>query len=109
MGQNLRGATCLDRQNLTEFVEHIRNSTGELSDLSGVVFAGGLSQEDLDSLVAGLSDNLATKLRSKLNLNVDKPASHELPEDSGTILGSYTKEETEQWIDEYNKVMSEVP
>ena len=108
-GTNLRGATCLDRPNLTKFAEHIRSLTGKQSGLSGVIFAGGLTQEDLDSLVEGLSDDAATKLRAKLILHVSKPVSHELPEDSGAILGSYTKEETEQWIDEYNKVMSEVP
>ena len=106
---NLRGATCLDRPNLTKFTEHIRSLTGKQSGLSGVIFAGGLTQEDLDSLVEGLSDDAATKLRAKLILHVSKPVSHELPEDSGAILGSYTKEETEQWIDEYKKAMSEVP
>ena len=108
-GVNLRGATCLDRPNLTKFAEHIRSLTGKQSGLSGVIFAGGLTQEDMNSLVEGLSDDAATELRAKLIPHVGKPVSHELPEDSGAILGSYTKEETEQWIEEYNKVMSEVP
>ena len=105
-GTNLRGATCLDRQNLTEFVEHIRNSTGELSDLSGVVFAGGLTQKSLATLSVGLSDNAATKLRTKLVPHIGKSVNHQLPENSGAITGSYTKEEAEQWITEYNEAVT---
>ena len=78
-GANFRGATCLDRENLTQFPDHIRSLTGEQSGLSEVVFAGGLTQERVDSLVAGLPGNVATRLRAKLNPHVGRPASHVLP------------------------------
>ena len=104
------------------FEERIRGRIGKESDLSSVVFAGGLSQENwdfldrdlsdeqaLDSLVADLSAEQATQLRNKLTSHIDQPASHELPENSGAITGSYTAEEAEQWIAEYNEAMAEVP
>ena len=91
------------------YSEHIRSSICRESDLSGVIFLGGLSQEDLDSLAEGLSDEKAKELREKLTPHVGKPESNELPEDSGAITGAYTAEEAEQWIAEYNESMSEVP
>ena len=41
--------------------------------------------------------------------HIGRPRSNELPEDSGAIIGTYTKEEAEQWIAEYEEAMSEVP
>ena len=79
------------------------------SDLSGVVFDGDISQADVDSLVAGLSDEKAEVLRERLEPHIDKQASHELPENSGAKIGAYTEEEAEQWIAEYEQAMSEVP
>ena len=77
--------------------------------LPGVIFAGGLSQEDVDSLVEGMSDEKANMLRRKLKSHIGQPESNQLMEDSGAIIGSYTKEEAEKWIAEYKKAMSEIP
>ena len=86
------------------FVEHIRERVGEESDLSGVTFAGGLSRENVDSLVQDLPDEEAKELRKKLEPHVGTPASrYEPPEDSGAIVGSYTAEEADRWIAEYNE------
>ena len=63
----------------------------------------------MNSLVRGLPDEKARELRSRLEPHIDQPPSHELPENSGAITGTYTAEEAEQWITEYNKAMSEVP
>ena len=41
--------------------------------------------------------------------DIDQPASYELPKNSNAITGTYTAEEAEQWIAEYNEAMSEVP
>ena len=63
----------------------------------------------MDSLVEGLSDEKARKLRRSLKPHIDQPSSHEPPASSSVITGSYTKEEAEEWIAEYEKAMSEVP
>ena len=94
---------------MTFFKEWIRKQIGTETDLSGAIFAGGLKQKDVNSLVKGLSDEKANELREKLEPHIDQPISNELPEDSGAITGAYTKEEAEEWIAEYEKAMSEVP
>ena len=90
------------------FRDHIQNQIDKETDLSGAIFAGGLSTGDLYSLIEDLSDEKANELREELESHIDQPISNELPEDSGAITGAYTKEEAEQWIAEYEKVMSEV-
>ena len=89
--------------------DRIRNAINKESDLSRVIFTGGLSPDDVDSIVIDLPDENATELRAKLEPHISKPASNELPEDSGAITGAYTAEEAEEWIAEYEKAMSEVP
>ena len=68
-----------------------------------------MTQENVDFLVEGLSDEKANELRNRLESHIDKKESHELPQGSGAVEGAYTKEEAEQWIAEYKKAMSEVP
>ena len=91
------------------FAKRMRQSIGRESNLSLAVFEGGLRQNDLDSLVRGLSDETANTLREELEQHIDRARSHQLPEDSGAITGTYTEEEAEQWIDEYEEAMSRVP
>ena len=97
----------ISQQALLPFEEQIRSQIGKESDLSGVIFAGGLSQEELESLVGGLSDEEAKGLREKLIPHVGKRASHRLPKNSGAITGAYSAEEAEEWIAEYKKATSE--
>ena len=85
------------------FEKQISSQIGKESDLSGVIFAGGLSQEELESLVGGLFDEKAKGLREKLMPHVGKPPSHQLPENSKAITGTYSAEEAEEWIAEYKK------
>ena len=87
---------------LADFESRISDRIGKDSDLDRIIFAGGLLEEDLDTLCEGLSAGQTQALREKLRPHVGKPASHELPADSGAIIGTYTKEEAEQWIAEYN-------
>lgn len=92
------------------FADRIRQAIDKETDLHGVVFAGGLSREDVDCLVEGLSNEKANELREKLEPHVGQPESNELP--TGYIhvfTGTYTEEEAEEWIAEYEKAMSEVP
>ena len=76
------------------------------SDLSGVIFTGGLSREDVDAVVKDLSDEDAKELRAKLEPHIGMPESNKLPKDSGALTGAYTKEEAETWLAEYEEAMS---
>ena len=96
-------------QDYLSFSQRMEKSIGKESDLSGVIFAGGLSQEYVDALVEGLPGDRAKKSRERLTSHIDQPKSNQLPENSGAITGSYTAEEAEKWIAEYEQAMSEVP
>ena len=105
----LLGVTCQISHG-GSFKERIENRVGQNSDLLGIIFAGGLTQENLDSLVKGLTDRSAMNLRDKLTPHVNQKKSHELPKDSGAITTPpYTQEEAEQWIADYEKAISGVP
>ena len=79
------------------FEEQIHNRIGKESDLSGVVFSGGLTQEEVDK-IEGTDD-----LKKRLQSCVGRAASHELPENSGAITGKYTQEDANNWLAEYWK------
>ena len=89
------------------FEELIRSRINQESPFRKAVFGGGLSEEDIDNLVEGLDNEEANSLRERLKLHIGLPPNHELPEGSGAITGTYTKEEAEKWIDEYRKAVSE--
>ena len=105
----LQGVSSPAVRSFDAFRERIRERKDKETDLSGVMFSGGLTKQNVDSLVGGLSEAGAKELRETLEPHIDQPVSHELPEDSGAITGAYTEEEAEQWIAEYEKAMSEVP
>ena len=90
------------------FAARMKKSIDQESDLSGAIFEGGLSREDVDFLVEGLSDEKANELREELEPHIDQPASNELPEDSGAITGAYTKEKAKEWIAEHEEALREV-
>ncbi len=106
---SLQGVVSQNSADNGPFAEDIRARIDQEADLSEVIFVGGLSREDIDSIVKNLSDKKAKYLREKLETHIDRPVSHELPENSDAITGTYTAEEAEQWIAEYDKAMSEVP
>ena len=105
----LQGAGNVNWSSTMSFGDRIHMQIDKESDLSGIIFAGGLTTEDLDALIEGMSDEKANELREKLESHIDKPESNELPEDSSAITGAYTEEEAERWIAEYEEAMSEVP
>ncbi|MDE0514622.1 MAG: pentapeptide repeat-containing protein [Gammaproteobacteria bacterium] len=107
LGAQLQGVTS-QSDGSSSFETRIRDSIEEQSDLSGMTFEGGIKAEDLDSIVEGLPDDAAKELRTKLKPHVGKPASHELPHNSGAKTGSYTQEKAEEWIAEYKKAVPEV-
>ena len=88
----------------------MRQSIDQESDLSWIVFAGGLSGELVDSIAESLSDEDERKrLREKLEPHIGRRESRKLPKNSGAITGAYTEEEAKRWIAEYEEAMSEVP
>ena len=103
---DLRGAGSQGNLSYT-FVQRMRASTDKESALAVATFAGGLSREDIDSLVEDWPGEKVEELRGLLEPHIDQPISHELPQNSGAIIGAYTAEEAEQWIAEYNEAMSE--
>ena len=109
MGARLHGAESVKETSPVSFEDRIKAQIEKESNLSGAIFAGGLSQEKLESLVKNSPDGKANVLRKKLTPHIGKPESHELPQDSGANTGPYTAEEAEKWIADYEKAMSEVP
>ena len=106
---HLQGAGKVNWFSHMSFEDHIQRHISQETDLSDAIFVGGLSREDMDSLVKGLSNRKANELRERLEPHIDKPMSYGLPEDSGAITGAYTEKEAEEWIAEYEEAMSEVP
>ena len=102
----MQGVIC-EEDISTSFAQRMRESVDHESDLSWVFFAGGLSQKDMDVLVEGLSDKKTRELQEKLKPHIDMSVSSELPEESGAVIGVYTKEDAEKWIAEYEKALSE--
>ena len=78
------------------------------SDLGGVIFGGGLTQGDIDSMCNGLSDGAAHELQEKLRFHIRESVTQRVPEDSGAIRGTYTKEDADRWIAEYQTALSAV-
>ena len=104
----LHGASSNPEDLYEPFEAVINKRIGKQSDLSGAIFAGGLTPEAVASIGKGLPDEAAKKLREKLEAHIGKPESHELPENSGASIGAYTKEEAAQWIAEYKTALSAV-
>ncbi len=125
LGAHLQGAACDIFE--PSFAARIRQRIDLESDLSRVTFAGGLSRENVDSLVKDMPGEKAEALRRQLKPHIDKPAIRGLPEGiedeieayyivSGVYtmigedeIGAYTAEEAEQWIAEYEEAMGERP
>ena len=90
------------------FAEIIRGHVGKKDDLAGVVFTGGLRQEDVDSFCDGSPIRNSEWLRIALAPHIGIQKTSEPPKNSGIVTGAYTAEEAERWIAEYNAAMSEV-
>ena len=101
-GAQLHGAASRYHKNLLDsFEASINERIGEESDLAGAIFAGGLTQEDVDCIGKGLPDEDANELREKLKEHIRESKRYGLPENSDADQGEYTKEEAAQWIAEY--------
>ena len=109
-GAQMQGIVTDEWLSHVSFEDRIKSQIGKETDLSlsGRIFVGGLSQEEVESFVKNLSDEKANELREKLEFHIGKEERNEPPIDSGAITGTYTKEDAEQWIAEYKEAMSEV-
>lgn len=92
----------------SSFKTRMRDRIGRESHFDAVIFEGGFTQEELDSIIEGQPEDVSEELWRKLTRHVGKSRSYILPENSRAITGSYTAEEAEQWIAEYKEAMSEV-
>ncbi len=110
-GAQFQGVFC-DSFSFGIFENKIKSHIGEDSDLSSVVFSGGLSKEGLGRIIGNVSGYIGKErtqkertqdLKERLQKHVGQPESYELPQDSRAVTGRYTEEEAEQWIQEYNK------
>ena len=104
------------------FDERINDRTGKASDLSGAIFAGGVTEELLAEVKEALefpvnrmlphldvfSDSDAEgKFVRDLESEIGQPESHTPPKE--VIAGSYGKEDAERWIREFREAMETVP
>ena len=106
---HIQGVRYSNEEISGDFTQRMRDGIGEENDFSGVIFAGGVSENSINSMVKNLSEKRAKQLKEILTSHIDQPVSHNLPDDAGANTAPYTEEEAEQWIEEYNKAMSEVP
>ena len=97
----LQGAGSAGFDPRKPFAENIRALIGQETDLFHVFFKGELTQEEVDSIIENLPEHNTEILRSTLNPHINRPRSEELPQNCGADLGTYTKEEAEKWIAEY--------
>ena len=110
VGTQLQGASSDLRYSKQSFEASINKRIDKESELFGVIFAGGLTQEAVDCMCNGLSDGAANELRAKLKAHIGPLESRVfgLPKNSGASIGAYTEEEARQWIAEYKTAMSAV-
>ena len=90
-------------------VARIQARSGQPANLVETIFQGGLSEQDLDSILEDVSHEEPSVLRERLKSHIDKPKSHELPEDSIVDTDAYTPVEAQRWIAEYEVAVSAVP
>lgn len=116
VGANLQGADLTEAQFQgvrsyvdypESFAERVTQSIGEETDLSGAIFGGGLTLEEMESILDGMYHETANALREKLTPHIGKRISYELPEHSGAVIGTYTEEDAEKWIAEYQEATGE--
>jgi len=107
VGARLHGVSSGLRFAPESFEAFINERIGEKCDLSGATFAGGLTQEDVESIGVGLPEERAKQLRESLEGHIG-PRIYRPPLGSVASAEGYTKEEAAQWIAEYKTATSAV-
>ena len=105
-GAHLGGATTGDFYSDIPFPERIRKQIDKPSNFGAATFAGDLTEGKIYSITQGLDYQQATVLREKLNPHINKPASKQLPENSGANTRTYSSKDAEKWIAEYENAMA---
>ena len=82
-GAQLQGVASNKPEPYIGFIKRIRGAISRQCNLSGVIFEGGLNQEEVNSLVEGLPVENAKELREKLAPHIGQPKNNELPENGG--------------------------
>jgi len=82
-GANLKGVISQSEHLFFSFERRIEALVGRESDLSGIIFSGGLNQENVNSLIADLSEEKAKELQYKLASHINETPSYQLPENTG--------------------------
>ena len=80
--------------------DRIREFVDVGSDLSEVIFSGGLTEESLQAIAKALPDRYVSSTLQQLSDHVDKPASSDPL--SGVTTGSYDREQAERWLNPAN-------
>ena len=113
---NLHGAYSLHPVGRSlSLTERIRARQGKETELTIVIFSGGLKEEDALSIRKKLAEcqrngwmtkKDVDKINKLLVAHQDKPAVTQLPKGSGAITGVFTKEEADTIITEYEAAMA---
>ena len=62
-----------------------------------------MSKEVVEQLCVPLKTNNAAQLRQRMSRHLERPSRAEPLDGSGILVGSYSAEEAEQWIQHYPK------
>ena len=104
---NLQGAGNHEWDSATPFSDRIQRSIGKESDLSKVVDTE-IMREGVKQIVDELSSpEKRHALEQQLRPYINRPYRLGLSENHGAVIGSYTKEDAEEWITEHEAAMRE--
>ena len=109
------GVSSGSRALIISFEDRINDRTDKESDFSGVIFAGGVTKEQLAEVKEAIEPasrlfddpELKEKFIQNLESEIGEPESNTPPKK--VIAGSYGKEDAERWIREFREAMATVP
>ena len=115
-GANLKGAELQGIVSSDDFpwpsgfVERMNSRIGEESDLGGIIFAGGLTDGDVndmvDSMVDYVSEDRIEQFREDMRGHADgNEKIGVLPGGARFSVGEYGEEDARKWVSDYRKVM----
>ena len=101
-GASFQGVHPMPEGNTSlRFVDIVRRSVGNPSDLSELTLQGSLNDDDMASLTDGLSEDDASRIRKDFASQLRIPGDADVSGHVGLVTGKYTNEDAETWIAEY--------